>query len=78
MAETVKFTEEELVEIKQLQTTFQQATFQAGRYYFEKETLNRKKEIIDSYFENAKQQETALIQKFNEKYVGIVTGKLAC
>ena len=68
MSDTVKFTEEELVEIKQLQTAFQQATFQAGRYYFEQETINRKKEVIDSYFENVKQQEAALIQKFNEKY----------
>ena len=68
MAKTVKFTDEELQEIKELQNLFQQSTYQAGRYYFEKSAFDRKKELIDSYFENAKQQETALIQKINEKY----------
>ena len=68
MADTVKFTEEELTEIKQLQNLFQHATYAAGRYYIEREIIEKKKEMIDSYYENAKQQEQELIQKLNEKY----------
>tara|TARA_R110000782_G_scaffold34201_2_gene81841 strand:+ start:820 stop:1110 length:291 start_codon:yes stop_codon:yes gene_type:complete len=73
--ESIKFTEEEMVKIKEVQTEYQQKTAVFGQLSFQKFQLERqvetatnaevalKKEIID-----LEQQERALVKELNEKY----------
>jgi hypothetical protein len=68
MADTVKFTEEELVEIKELQTRFTQCTYNAGRAYLERQQLEAKELAVKQMYGEVKQAEFNLIQKLNEKY----------
>ena len=75
MTEAIKFTEEEMVQIKEVQTEYQQKTAIFGQLSFQKFQLERqletatsaevalKKEIID-----LEQQERALVKELNEKY----------
>jgi len=75
MAEPIKFTEEEMNKIKEVQTEYQQKTAVFGQLSFQKFQLERqvetatnaevalKKEIID-----LEQQERALVKELNEKY----------
>ena len=73
--ESIKFTEAEMVKIKEVQTEYQQKTAVFGQLSFQKFQLERqietatnaevllKKEIID-----LEQQERALVKELNEKY----------
>ena len=74
-AETIKFTEDEMSKIKQVQETYREKTAVFGQLSFQKFQLERqldtatdaetrlKKEIID-----LEQQERALVKELNEKY----------
>lgn len=68
MAETVKFTEEELTEIKELQQLFNTVVYQAGQVYLEKLTLDRKETQITSNFDEIKRREQELISKLTTTY----------
>jgi len=75
MEKSIKFTEEEMGKIKEVQTEYQQKTVVFGQLSFQKFQLERqletatsaevvlKKEIID-----LEQQERALVKELNEKY----------
>ena len=75
MAEPIKFTEEEMNNIKEVQKEYQQKTAMFGQLSFQKFQLERqietaktaeitlKKEIID-----LEQQERTLVKQLNEKY----------
>ena len=75
MAEPIKFTEDEMSKIKEVQKTYQEKTAMFGQLSFQKFQLERqlevaeqaevtlKKEIID-----LEQQERTLVKELNEKY----------
>jgi len=75
MAESIKFSEDEMNKIKEVQKVYQQKTAVFGQLSFQKFQLERqldqatdaelrlKKEIID-----LEQQERALVKELNEKY----------
>ena len=75
MAESIKFTEEEMNKIKEVQEEYRQKTAMFGQLSFQKFQLERqletaqsaettlKKEIID-----LEQQERALVKELNDKY----------
>tara|TARA_R110001592_G_scaffold197332_5_gene445286 strand:+ start:411 stop:689 length:279 start_codon:yes stop_codon:yes gene_type:complete len=75
MAESIKFSEEEMSKIKSVQEEYQQKTAMFGQLSFQKFQIERqldtadkaevalKKEIID-----LEQQERALVKELNEKY----------
>jgi len=75
MAEPIKFTEEEMNDIKEVQKEYQQKTAMFGQLSFQKFQLERqvetaktaeltlKKEIID-----LEKQERTLVKELNEKY----------
>jgi predicted nucleic acid-binding Zn-ribbon protein len=75
MADQIKFTEEEMNKIKEVQKEYQQKTAMFGQLSFQKFQLERqvetaagaetalKKEIID-----LEQQERALVKELNDKY----------
>tara|TARA_R100000030_G_scaffold32123_1_gene23694 strand:- start:180 stop:458 length:279 start_codon:yes stop_codon:yes gene_type:complete len=75
MSEAIKFTEEEMNKIKEVQEEYRQKTAVFGTLCFQKFQLERqletadkaeielKKEIID-----LEQQERALVKELNEKY----------
>ena len=68
MADTVKFTTEEMQEIQSLQTMYNQCTFNAGRLFIEKQGIEGKEGLIKKMYAEAKQTELDLLQKLNEKY----------
>jgi len=75
MADQIKFTEEEMSKIKEVQQEYQQKTAVFGQLSFQKFQIERqldtassaevalKKEIID-----LEQQERALVKELNDKY----------
>ena len=68
MADTVKFTEEELQEIKELQQLFNTVVYQAGQTQIEKLALDRKIALVESNFDEVKKRETELVSKLTTTY----------
>jgi len=68
MAETVKFTEEELNEIKELQNLFNTVVYQAGQTQLEKIALDKKEKQVESNFEEVKRREQELVSKLTTTY----------
>ena len=68
MADTVKFTEEELAEIKQLQNLFNTVIYQAGQAQIEDIALAKKKEQVESNLEEVRKRETELVSKLTSTY----------
>ena len=68
MAETVKFTEEELNEIKELQNLFNTVVYQAGQTQLEKIALDKKEKQVESNFEEVKRREQELVSKLTTNY----------
>ena len=68
MADTVKFSEEELAEIKQLQNLFNTVIYQAGQAQIEDIALAKKKEQVESNLEEVRKRETELVSKLTSTY----------
>ncbi|MDB4344135.1 hypothetical protein OAA40_00330 [bacterium] len=68
MAETVKFTEEELNEIKELQNLFNTVIYQAGQTHLEKIALSKKSEQVEENFGEIKKREQELVSKLTTTY----------
>ena len=75
MSETKKFTEEELTQIKKLQTQNDQVIHELGQTELqiflmteELENLNDHKSALQAQFKNFQATETDLVAKLNEKY----------
>ena len=68
MADTVKFTEEELAEIKELQNLFNTVIYQAGQTQLERITLSKKEEQVETNFGEVKRREQELVSKLTETY----------
>lgn len=68
MADTVKFTDEELQEIKELQKLYNAVVYQAGQYQIESMALRDKKSLVTSNLEEVKRRETELVSNLTTKY----------
>lgn len=68
MADTVKFTEEELSEIKELQNLYNSVTFQAGQVHLEEITLHEKKGQVESNLQEIKRREQEIISSLTSTY----------
>lgn len=68
MAKTTKFTEEELNEIKELQELYNTVVYQAGQFQLEEITLEKKREQVESNFEEVKRREQEIISKLTTQY----------
>lgn len=68
MAETKKFTEQEIAEIKTLQQRVADTTYELGRVQIDKQMLkDRESELISSY-ERIIKDEQDLVAKLSSKY----------
>jgi hypothetical protein len=75
MTEAIKFTEEELNSIRQLQDGFNQKMFQFGKFYLQrmeldsayKDLVEAEKRIQEEYV-NLQKQELELLEKLTKKY----------
>lgn len=68
MSEAIKFTNEELTEIKELQNLYNTVVYQAGQYYLEETALNKRKELVDSNLNEIKRKEEEIISSLTTKY----------
>ena len=68
MADTVKFSEEELQEVKELQRLYNAVVYQAGQYQIESMALEDKKARVEANLEEVKNRETKLVSDLTTKY----------
>lgn len=68
MADTVKFTDEELSEIRELQNLYNTVVFQAGQYQLDRMTLSNKRKQVEANLEEVKRREQEIISKLTTTY----------
>ena len=68
MAKTVKFTDEELQEIKELQNLYNTVVYQAGQFHLEEISLDKKRDQVEANLEEVKRREQEIISKLNTQY----------
>ena len=68
MSEEIKFTEEELKSLSDLQQSYQRITNSYGQIALAKHNLEEQEAPVKSEFENTRQQEQKLLNSITEKY----------
>ena len=68
MSEEIKFTEEELKSLGDLQQSYQRITNSYGQIALAKHNLEEQEAAVKSEFENTRQQEQKLLTSITEKY----------
>ena len=68
MSEEIKFTEEELKSLGDLQQSYQRITNSYGQIAIAKHNLEEQEAAVKSEFENTRQQEQKLLNSITEKY----------
>ena len=68
MSEELKFTEEELKSLGDLQQSYQRITNSYGQIALAKHNLEEQEAAVKSEFENTRQQEQKLLNSITEKY----------
>lgn len=68
MADPIKFTEEELTEIRDLQQLFNTVVYQAGQVSLEKLALEKKEDQVEANFDEIKRREQELVSKLTTTY----------
>ena len=68
MSEEIKFTEEELKSLSDLQQSYQRITNSYGQIALAKHNLEEQEAAVKSEFENTRQQEQKLLNSITEKY----------
>ena len=68
MSEEIKFTEEELKSLGDLQQSYQRITNSYGQIALAKHNLEEQEAAVKSEFENTRQQEQTLLNQITEKY----------
>ena len=68
MSDEIKFTEEELKSLGDLQQAYQRITNSYGQIALAKHTLEEQEAAVKSEFENTRQQEQKLLNSITEKY----------
>jgi predicted nuclease with TOPRIM domain len=64
----IKFSEQELEEIKQIQAEYQTLIFNLGQLEIEKRILESKQRELDSTYQSLNNREQALLGQFTTKY----------
>ena len=68
MSNQIKFTEQELIELKELQSEYQKVIYNLGQIQIEKRILESKEKEINSIYDSLNQKEKVLIDNLNQKY----------
>lgn len=68
MADPIKFSDEEIQEIQQLQQFYNTVVNQAGQVHLEEITLHEKKGQVEANFEEVKKTEQEILSKLTTKY----------
>ena len=68
MSEEIKFTEEELKSLSDLQQSYQRITNSYGQIALAKHNLEEQEAAVKSEFENTRQQEQKLLNSITVKY----------
>jgi len=68
MSEEIKFTEEELKSLGDLQQSYQRITNSYGQIALAKHNLEEQEAAVKSEFENTRKQEQNLLNSITEKY----------
>ena len=68
MSEEIKFTEEELKSLSDLQQAYQRITNSYGQIALAKHNLEEQEAAVKSEFENTRKQEQNLLNSITEKY----------
>ena len=68
MSEEIKFTEEELKSLSDLQQSYQRITNSYGQIALAKHNLEEQEPAVKSEFENTRKQEQNLLNSITEKY----------
>lgn len=68
MSNQIKFTEQELIELKELQSEYQRVIYNLGQIQIEKRILESKEKEINSIYDSLNQKEKVLIDALNQKY----------
>jgi hypothetical protein len=68
MANPIKFTKEELEQLQQIQSNFQQITFAFGQLNVSQIALDERKSILTQSLANTRSQEAELAKSLTEKY----------
>lgn len=68
MTESIKFTDQEIVELKDLQSEYQKVIYSWGQLQIERKILDAKEEEINSIYDSLSQKEKALMDSLNQKY----------
>ena len=68
MSEEIKFTEEELISLSDLQQSYQRITNSYGQIALAKHNLEEQEAAVKSEFENTRKQEQNLLNSITEKY----------
>ena len=68
MSNQIKFTEQELIELKELQSEYQRVIYNLGQIQIEKRILESKEKEINSIYDSLNQKDKVLIDNLNQKY----------
>tara|TARA_R110001592_G_scaffold296080_1_gene566390 strand:+ start:290 stop:553 length:264 start_codon:yes stop_codon:yes gene_type:complete len=68
MADPIKFTPEEIQEIQGVQSLYNAIVTQAGQVYLEELSLDKKKDQLESNFDEIRSKESEIISTLTTKY----------
>ena len=68
MTDAIKFTEDELKEIQNLQTSYNQITMALGQNTIAKHNIEAREEALKTTLEDTRKKEQEMAQSLNEKY----------
>jgi len=68
MADSIKFTDQELNDLKKLQSEYDKVIYSLGQIQIEKRLIKSKEEEIDSIYKSLNLKEKELLDSLNQKY----------
>jgi len=68
MAEVIKFSDDELENIRTIQVEYQQIIYRLGQLEIEKKIIDKKSEELNTLYSNILSKETDLVTSLNTKY----------
>lgn len=68
MAESVKFTDQEIKDLRDLQSEYQKVIYSWGQVQIERKLIQTREEEIESLYTSLNQREKALMDALNKKY----------
>ena len=68
MTNIVKFTDEEISEIRELQNLYNTVVYQAGQYQLDRMTLSDRRKQVEANLEEVRKREQEIISKLTTTY----------